>query len=71
MECFIISSQDPFDAAIQQLPKDFVTREHILIHREEVKKMLLTEYNEEEVHELFRIEGERIGEARGKFKSML
>ena len=63
--------EDPFDAAIQQLPKDFVTREHILIHREEVKKMLLTEYNEEEVHELFRIEGERIGEARGKEQNTL
>ena len=32
-----------------------------MAHREEVKDMLLTEYNEAASHELFQLEGERIG----------
>ena len=39
----------------------FVIRDFIMAHREEVKDMLLTEYNEAESHELFQLEGERIG----------
>ena len=36
-----------------------------MAHREEVKDMLLTEYNEAESHELFQLEGERIGREKG------
>ena len=34
---------DPFDEAIRSMPQDFMIREYILVHREEVKRMLLTE----------------------------
>ena len=43
----------------------FVIRDFIMAHREEVKNMLLTEYNEAASHELFQLEGERIGREKG------
>jgi hypothetical protein len=43
----------------------FVIRDFIMAHREEVKDMLLTEYNEASSHELFQLEGERIGREKG------
>jgi|GEM_PF-1889434 len=43
----------------------FVIRDFIMAHREEVKNMLLTEYNEAASHELFQLEGERIGHEKG------
>ena len=64
--------EDAFDEAIKQMPKDFQIREYILVHREEVKRMLLTEYNEEEEKELLRENLSRIireeAEAEGRAK---
>ena len=37
------------DAAVDEMPDDFVIRDFILANRAEVKTMLLTEYNEEKV----------------------
>jgi hypothetical protein len=57
--------EDPVDETIRLMPMDFVIRDFIMAHREEVKDMLLTEYNEAESHELFQLEGERIGHEKG------
>ena len=45
------------DAAVDEMPDDFVIRDFILANRAEVKTMLLTEYNEEKVLEKERQEG--------------
>ncbi|MCR4998588.1 MAG: Rpn family recombination-promoting nuclease/putative transposase [Lachnospiraceae bacterium] len=60
---------DAFDEAIKIMPLDFMIRERILAHREEVKTMLLTEYDEKESRELFRLEGQREGEKIGEEKA--
>ena len=57
--------EDPVDETIRIMPMDFVIRDFIMAHREEVKDMLLTEYNEAASHELFQLEGERIGHEKG------
>ena len=45
------------DAAVDEMPEEFVIREFIVANRAEVKTMLLTEYNEEKVMEKERQEG--------------
>ena len=37
------------EAAIQEMPEDFVIREFLIANRAEVRRMLLTEYDEEKV----------------------
>ena len=55
------------DHAISEMPDGFVIKPFLAAHKAEVKGMLLEEYNETEVMELFREEGreEGIGIGRG------
>ena len=52
------------DAAVDEMPEDFVIREFIVANRAEVKTMLLTEYNEEKVMEKERQEGAKLERER-------
>ena len=54
------------DKAFDEMPKDFLIRPFILQNRAEVKKMCITEYNEEETMQLFKEEGKEEGIAIGK-----
>lgn len=45
------------DKSLDGMPDDFVIKKFIMANRAEVKDMCLTEYNEAEVHEMFRQEG--------------
>ena len=47
------------DRAIRNMPDSFVVKPFLKAHQAEVKGMLLTEYDEAEVRELFGIEAER------------
>jgi len=51
------------DAAIQEMPDEYVIKPFIIANRAEVKDMFLTEYNEEKVMEKEREEGARLKEA--------
>ena len=48
------------EAAVDEMPEEFVIREFIVANRAEVKTMLLTEYNEEKVMEKERQEGAKL-----------
>ena len=49
------------DMAIDAMPGDYSIREFLLLHRAEVYGLLDTEYNEEEIRELFMEDGRREG----------
>ncbi len=57
------------DMAISNMPDDYCLKPFLLIHRAEVNEMLLTEYNEAEVMELFKEDGRREGRVEGTFKT--
>ena len=59
------------DAVIDNLPDDFVLKPFLIKHKVEVGTMLLTEYNEDEVHELFKEEGRQEGRQEGKQEGMI
>ena len=50
------------DAALDEMPNDFLIRPYLEANRVEVKKMLLTEYNETKTMEMFKNEGREEGE---------
>ena len=52
------------DAALDEMPNDFLIRPYLEANRVEVKKMLLTEYNEAKTMEMFKNEGREEGESR-------
>ena len=56
---------DDIEAAIEktitEIPKEFILKSFLETHRAEVRGMLQTEYNEEEVKELFMEEGRKEG----------
>ena len=52
--------------AISNMPKEFCLKPFLLAHRAEVNEMLLTEYNEAEVMELFKEDGRREGREEGR-----
>ena len=54
------------DAALDAMPRHFMLRPWLEANRVEVKKMLLTEYNETETMLLFKEEGRQEGRAEGK-----
>ena len=54
------------DRAITAMPDDFLIKPFLILHRMEVKGMLLTEYNEAETMELFREEGRKEGREEGR-----
>ena len=49
------------DISITEMPEDYMIRDFLVIHRQEVQGMLDTEYNETEVMELFKEDGRREG----------
>ena len=54
------------DAALDEMPDDFLLRPFLEANRVEVKKMLLTEYNEAKTMELFKEEGRMEGRKEGE-----
>ena len=52
------------DAALDEMPEDFLIRPYLEANRVEVKKMLLTEYNETRTMEMFKNEGREEGETK-------
>lgn len=62
------------DAALRNMPDDYVIRNHLMENKAEVRLMCITEYDEEKVMAQFRadgfdegrIEGERKGEISGR-----
>ncbi len=62
------------DKAIEVMPKDYIIRSFLISHKAEVMGMLDTEYNEEEVMELFKrdsfLEGKAEGLAMGRSEGL-
>ena len=62
------------DKAIEVMPKDYIIRSFLTSHKAEVMGMLDTEYNEEEVMELFKrdsfLEGKAEGLAMGRSEGL-
>ncbi len=58
--------ENAVNRAIDEVPEDFVLKPFLKEKKAEVFSMLLTEYNEEEVMELFRADGERKGRKEGE-----
>jgi hypothetical protein len=56
------------DRAISDMPKEFGIRSFIEQHQAEVRNMCLTEYNEAETMQMFKIEGIEEGEERQLIK---
>ena len=54
------------DAALDEMPNDFLIRPYLEANRVEVKKMLLTEYNEAKTMEMFKNEGREEGRQEGR-----
>ncbi len=53
------------DAALEEMPVNYVIRRFLMIHKQEVHGMLDTEYNEAEVMELFKEDGRKEGLEQG------
>ena len=58
------------DKAITAMPDDYLIKPFLVVHRAEVKGMLLTEYNEAEQMELFKEDGRREGRAEGRAEGL-
>ena len=56
------------DAALKNMPEDFIMKPFLLANRAEVKHMILTEYDEGRILRELAEEHEEIGEARGEAK---
>ena len=54
------------DAALDAMPESFLIKRYLDANRVEVKKMLLTEYNETQTMELFKEEGREEGRIQGR-----
>ena len=57
---------EAIDKAIDEMPEDFEIRDLLISHKAEVRKMLETEYNEEEVLKIVAEDARREGEKNGK-----
>ncbi len=60
--------ESAIDRAITEIPEDFVLKPFLMVHRSEVKGMLLTEYNEVETMQLFKEDGRREGRQEGRLE---
>ena len=58
--------ESAIDKAITDMPEDFILKSFLVAHRTEVKGMLVSEYNETEIMELFKEEGRVEGRAEGR-----
>lgn len=65
------SLENAVDMAIDEMPNDYQIKQFLVINKAEVNKMLLTEYNEAEVHELFKNEGREEGKGEGSSKRLI
>ena len=54
------------DAAIEEMPENFVLKKFLVAHKAEVKGMYLTEYNEEKERQLAREEAAMLGREEGR-----
>ena len=54
------------EKVLTEMPEDFLIRPYLLANRVGVKKMLLTEYNEQETMKLFERDGMKKGERKGR-----
>ena len=57
---------DAIDKAMDEMPEDFVIRDLLVANKAEVRKMLETEYNEEEILKIVAEDARREGEKNGK-----
>ena len=64
------SIENAVSMAISDMPETFLLKPFLMIHRSEVNEMLLTEYNEAEVMELFKEDGRREGREEGRKELM-
>ncbi len=62
----IVGLEEAIDRSIDEMPARYKLKPYLDAHREEVKNMLLTEYNETAQMELFREEGRAMGRAEGR-----
>ena len=62
---------DAIDRTLDEMPKDFEIKPYLDANRVEVKKMLLTEYNEAETMRMFKEEGREEGLEEGLVKGAL
>ena len=53
------------DLAVSQMPKDYILKPFLEIHKAEVKGMMLTEYDEAETMNMFKEEGRQEGMQQG------
>ena len=60
------SPEAAVDAALNDMPDSFVIKPFLEANKVEVKKMLLTEYNETRTMEMFKEEGRKEGRAEGR-----
>ena len=58
-------------SSIDEVPEDFVLKSFLKINKSEVSSMLLTEYNEAEVMELFKEDGRKEGAVIGADKHLI
>ncbi|MBQ7264769.1 MAG: hypothetical protein IJS61_01575 [Firmicutes bacterium] len=65
------SLEDAVDAAIEEMGEDFVIKPFIIDNKAEVKRMCITEYDEEKTYAAQRREGRAEGKAEGKRENAL
>lgn len=66
----IEDKESAIDMAVKEMPKEFLIRDFILIHREEVKKMFLSEYDVDEAIEIAKYNSKIEGKIEGKIEDV-
>ena len=67
----IMTIGNALNTSIDEVPEDFVLKPFLKINKSEVSSMLLTEYNEAEVMELFKEDGRKEGVVIGADKHLI
>ena len=62
--------ENAVDAALDEMPNDFLIKPYLEANRAEVRSMLLTEYNEAETMQLFKEEGRAEGRSEGRAEGL-
>ena len=58
--------EDAVDAALEEMPENFVIRKFLIVNKAEVRKMCITEYNEARNLSLIKEEGRAEGREEGR-----
>ena len=66
-----LTIENALSHAIDEVPEDFVLKTFLMMNKSEVSSMLLTEYNEAEVMELFKEDGRKEGIEEGRDKLLI